>query len=150
MNRTIDMQLMRYINIFSRISHVSTSNCFVYNNTIYMAVPKSMMTKAIGPNGANVKEMSNVLRRKIRVVGLPSKEFLETADDNQKAKVLKEFITEIVSPVEITSFDFKDNSIFISGDRESKAILIGRDRSKEKQLAEILQTDFGIKEFKII
>jgi len=115
-----------------------------------MAVPKPFMTQAIGPNGANVKQMSEILRKKIRVVALPNKEFLEKATESEKEKIFRDFIMGIVSPVEITSFEFKNNSITVSGSRETKAILIGRDRSKEKQLAEILQTDFGIKEFKVV
>ena len=50
----IDMQLMRYINLFSRISKVSTTKCFTYNNQIIFAVPKDKVSMAIGKGAENV------------------------------------------------------------------------------------------------
>lgn len=143
MAKTIDMQVMRYINLFEKISGISTTNCFVYNNTIYFAVPKKSMIQAIGKNGANVKRVSEILSRKIRIVAMPE-------ENSDSANSIRNFIMEIVAPVEITSFDLKDNIAFVSGDRESKAIIIGRDRSKEKELSEVLQRTIGLKDFKVI
>lgn len=143
MAKTIDMQVMRYINLFEKISGISTTNCFVYNNTIYFAVPKKSMIQAIGKNGANVKRVSEILSRKIRIVAMPE-------ENSNNANSIRNFIMEIVAPVEITSFDLKDNIAFVSGDRESKAIIIGRDRSKEKELSEVLQRTIGLKDFKVI
>lgn len=142
--KTIDMQVMRYINLFGRISRVSTTNCFVYNNTIYFAVPKNQVMVAVGRNGENVKQLSEVLRRKIRIVAQPN----ENVD---KIQALKKFIEEVVAPVEFTSLDLNSDGVLVlSGEREAKAMLIGRDRSKEKELAEVLERNFGVKEFKII
>jgi len=144
MAKTIDMQVMRYINLFERISRVSTTNCFVYNNTIYFAVPKSKVMVAVGKNGENVKQLSDVLRRKIRIVAQPS-------ENMDKVLALKKFIGDVVSPVEFTSLEMNSDGILVlSGEREAKAMLIGRDRSKEKELAEVLEMNFGVKEFKII
>ena len=67
MNKTIDMQFMRYINLFRSYTKISTSDCFNYNNTIYFAVPKSQMSLALGRNGENIKRLVEVLRKKIRV-----------------------------------------------------------------------------------
>ena len=151
MAKTIDMQLMRYINLFERVSRVSTTDCFVYNNAIYFAVPKKLVYQAVGRNGDNVKNISMTLRRKIKVVAIPSKEAFDSeTSDAKKIEELRNFIKDIVSPVEITAVDFKDGAITISGSRESKAILIGRDRCREKELAEVLQRNFGIKVFKIL
>lgn len=145
------MQLMRYINLFGKISRVSTTDCFVYNNTIYFAVPRPLMMQAIGKAGINVKRISEVLRRKIKIISMPKKDVFEKEDNpSQRVEALKNFVQEIVSPIEFTNFEFKDGIVNISGTRESKAILIGRDRSREKELAEVLERTFGVKEFKII
>jgi len=145
MTKTIDMQLMRYINLFERISRVSTTNCFVYNNTIYFAVPKKLVMSAVGKNGENVKRIAETLGRKIKIVSMPN----ELSMQNDLFNSIKNFLVEVVSPIEFTGFDFVDGMVSISGDRESKAILIGRDRTREKELAEILKITFGVKEFKI-
>ena len=146
MAKTIDMQLMRYINLFERVSRVSTTDCFVYNNTIYFAVPKKLVMIAVGRNGENVKRVSETFRKKIKIVAMPSE--AEIAED--KFNALKRFVTEVVAPIEFTGFDFKDDVITLAGSRESKAILIGRDRSREKELSEVLERTFGIKELKIM
>lgn len=146
MAKTIDMQLMRYINLFGKISHVSTTDCFVYNNTIFFAVPKALMMQAIGRNGENVKRISETFSKRIKIVSMPSEK--EITDD--KISALKRFITEVVAPVEFTGLDFTDDVVVLSGSRESKAILIGRDRSREKELADVLERIFGVKAFKIV
>lgn len=147
MARTIDMQLMRYINLFERSCNVRTSDCFVYNNTIYYAVPKDMVFRAIGKNGENIKRIVDTLRRKIKVVA--AVENFETLDETKQKEALKEFIKSVVEPVEITNFEFKDGLVSFSGTRESKAILIGRDRCREKELADVLARHFNVKGLKI-
>ena len=110
-----------------------------------------MVMPAVGQNGSNVKRISEVLRRRIRVISMPRKEVFEKVDNiKEKEDALREFVREVVEPVEFTTFEFKDGNVFLSGARESKAILIGRDRSKEKELSEVLQRTFGVKEFKVI
>ena len=142
MAKTIDMQLIRYINFFEKVAGVSTTSCFVYNNTIYFAVPKASVMKAVGRNGENVKHISEVFRKKIRVVPLPN--------DFNDAESLKNFFMEIVSPVEITGVELKEGFIVLSGSRESKAILIGRNRVRETELSEAVKTTFGLKGLKIM
>jgi hypothetical protein len=44
----IDMQLMRYINLFARTTKVQTTKVFVYNNQIIFAVPKAKVSIAFG------------------------------------------------------------------------------------------------------
>lgn len=64
MAQIIDMKLMRYINLFEKISHVSTTSCFVYNNIIIFGVPSAMVSKAIGKQGENMKKLGMRLGRK--------------------------------------------------------------------------------------
>lgn len=139
MAKVIDMQFMRYMNLFEKISHVSTTDCFIYNGAIVFAVPKSQVSQAIGPGASNVKRMSETLRKKIKVVVLPK--------DNSG---LKSFISEIVEPIEITNLEIKEGTVFISADRQGKAMLIGRNRVREQELIEILSKTFGIKKLRIV
>ena len=121
------MQFMRYINLFEKISRVSTTNCFVYNNVIIFAVPKELVSTAIGPGASNVKRMSETLRKKIKVVTMP------TSDAG-----IKKFIEEIVEPIKLNSLELKEGVVIISADRQGKAMLIGRNRVREQELTEIL------------
>jgi NusA-like KH domain protein len=137
---TIDMKHMRYINLFSKISKVPTTKCFVYNGQIVFAVPQAKVSIAIGKGAANIKKLRNVLGRKIKVVAMP------IADDNEG---IRKFIKEVIEPVEFTKIDIKDNSLIITAGRQNKAALIGRNRMREKELSEVLKNFFQINKFKI-
>ena len=140
MAREIDMQVMRYINLFSKVTRVPTMNCFVYNNQILFAVPKAKVSIAIGKDAVNVKRLRDILRKKIKVVALPA--------EKDKAGISK-FVEDVVDPVEFTKLDYRDGSVVVTAGRQSKAALIGRNRTREKELSEILKDMFGVERFKI-
>ena len=136
----IDMQLMRYINLFSRTTKVQTTKVFVYNNQIVFAVPKAKVSMAIGRGAVNIKRMSETLRKKIKVVVMPA------VDDNDG---ICKFVEGVVSPIEFNKVEVKDDAVVITAGRQSKAALIGRGRQREKELADALKNFFGITKFKI-
>jgi len=136
MNNTIDMQIMRYINLFERISNVTTSKCFVYNNTIFFVVPRELVSRAIGRDAENIRHMGEVLGKKIRVIALEED--------------LSKFIAHIIEPYEFLKVDIKDNFITLSANKQNKAGIIGRGRIREEELEGILKKFFGIEKLKIL
>jgi N utilization substance protein A len=140
MAEVIDMQSMRYINLFEKVSGVSTTKVFIYNNQIIYAVPKSKVSVAIGKNAVNVKKLSDILRRKIKIITMP------VSDSNES---ISKFIEEVVSPVEFNKVDINDNSIVITAGRESKASLIGRNRIREKEMGDVLKNFFHVGKLRI-
>lgn len=136
----IDMQLMRYINLFSKTTKVQTTKVFVYNNQIIFAVPKSKVSMAIGKNAINAKKLNEILRKKIKIVAMPA------IDDNEG---IGKFVEAVVAPVEFNKIEVRNNSTVISAGRQSKAALIGRGRQREKELADVLKNFFHITKLKI-
>ena len=134
------MQLMRYINLFARTTRVQTTRVFVYNNQIIFVVPRAKVSLAIGRGAINIKRLSEILRRKIRVVAMP------TVDSNDE---IGKFVEDVVSPVEFNKIEVKDDSAVLTAGRQSKAALIGRGRQREKELASVLRDFFGIVKFRI-
>lgn len=141
MVETIDMQFMRYINLFSKVSKVSTTKVFSYNNHIVYAVPKPKVSTAIGKNAVNVKKLSDILRRKIKIIEMPD------IDDN---KGIAKFVADVVAPIEFNKIEINNNSVVITAGRQSKAALIGRNRMREKELADVLKNFFHIPKLKIM
>ena len=137
---TIDMQLMRYINLFARTTKVATTKVFLYNNQIIFCVPKNKVSLAIGKGAVNIKKMSETLRRKIRVVAMPAVDDVEG---------IKKFVEDVVSPIEISGVEMKSGSLTVNGGRQSKAALIGRNRQREKELSEVLRDFFGVQNLRI-
>ena len=68
MVNTLNMQDIRYLNLFNKITRVSTRFCFKYNEAIIFCVPKQLVSKAVGEGGRNVKHISEILKRKIKII----------------------------------------------------------------------------------
>jgi len=132
MVKTISMQDMRYLNLFSKVSHITTSICFKYNEAIVFCVPKPLVSRAIGEGAKNIKRLSEILRKKIKVVIQPSS--IEDA---------KRFFGDVVSPVEFKDLEVKDNVIIITAGSQSKAALIGRNKRRLLELQKIAKDYFG-------
>lgn len=140
MANVIDMQSMRQINLFIKISKVSTKHFFFYNNTLIFGVPKSKVSQAIGRDAVNVRRLSQILRKKIKIIAMPEK-------DDKKGIV--DFISELVEPVELNHIEVGDKKVEINATRMNRASLIGRNRLREKELIKLLSNAFGIEEVKI-
>ncbi len=138
MEGTIGMQDMMYLNLFEKTTGVSTIFCFKYNETIFFCVPRSLVSKAIGPNGKNVKRLYEILNKKIKVISAPKGIY-----------DLKGFVQDIVNPVVFKDIEFNDNEIILSASTQSKAALIGRNKRRLLEMQKIIRDFFG-KEFKII
>ncbi|MFA5060971.1 MAG: hypothetical protein WC494_01480 [Candidatus Pacearchaeota archaeon] len=141
MASVINMQFMRYINLFSKISGVSTMNCFIYNGQIFFAVNPSKVSQAIGKNAVNVKKLREILGKKIRVVVMPNKE---------NSSEMEGFIKEVIDPIEVNKIEIKNDSVSITAGRQSKAALIGRNRAREKELSDVLKNYFHIIQLRIL
>ncbi|MDD5699895.1 MAG: hypothetical protein PHH00_01730 [Candidatus Nanoarchaeia archaeon] len=138
MESTINMQDIRHLNLFSQITKIDTRFCFEYNNTIFFCVPRHLISKAIGEDGRNSKQLSRILERNIRIIFSPS-----------GVEESGEFIQSIIHPVEFRSIDVRDNEIIINAGAKNKAALIGREKRRFFEMKKIVKDFFG-REFRII
>lgn len=138
MANIIDMQDMRYLNLFSQITRVRTRFCFKYNEAIVFCVPGIFLSRSIGGGGKNIKQMSEILRKRIKVVSMP-----------KGIQDAKNFIQSIVSPVTFKDLEVKDNEIILTAGNQSKAALIGRNKRRFLEMQKIVKSYFR-KEFRIV
>lgn len=137
MVNTINMQDMRYLNLFEKIMRVRTRFCFRYNETIVFCVPKTLVAKAIGERGKNIRKMSEILGKRIKVVVVP-----------KGINDVGIFIKSVVSPVTFKNIEIKDNEIRVTGGA-NKAALIGRNKRRLLEMQKIVKDFFG-KEFRVV
>ncbi len=135
---TISMQDMRHLNLFEKVTKVRTRFCFEYNNALMFGVPKPFLSQALGKDAQNLKKINYILRKRIRIIPLPDGE-----------KDIKNFISNIVSPVEFKDLEIEGNEIILNAGSRNKAALIGRNRRRFLEMQKILHDFFG-KEFKIV
>lgn len=137
MVNTIDMQDMRYLNLFEKIMRVRTRFCFKYNEAIVFCVPRHLVHKAVGPEARNIKRMSQILRKKIKIVAVP-----------KGSKDTVAFVRAVISPTKFKGIEIKDNEVIISGG-SNKAALIGRNKRRLAEMQKIVKDFFG-KDFRIV
>jgi len=135
---TISMQDMRYLNLFGRITGISTRYVFKYNEMIIFCVPKSLVMNAVGPNASNLRKISDILGKRIKVIPTPS-----------GMQHIRQFIQAIVSPVEFKDLEIKGDEIVLTAGSMNKAALLGRNKRRLAEMQQIIKDFFG-KEFKII
>ena len=71
MVKILNMQFMRYANLFSRVTRIRTNHCFEYNNAIVFAVPRALVSRALGPDNQNLRRLNQVIGRKVKIVAIP-------------------------------------------------------------------------------
>ncbi|MEM3074896.1 MAG: KH domain-containing protein [Candidatus Pacearchaeota archaeon] len=138
MIKTIDMQVMRYINLFAKISKISPKHCFLYNNVVIFVVPETKVSQAIGENGKNIRKMSEIIGKKMKVVLQP-----KGLEDAEK------FISTIIYPIQMKNIEINDNFLIINAGTQNKALLIGRNKTRFEEMKKIVKNYFG-KELKIM
>jgi len=137
----MDMQEIRYLNLFNKITQVITRFCFKYNETIIFCVPKKLVSKAIGEGGRNIKKISEIIGKRVKVISTPA--------ETEELEKIKIFIEDIVSPVKFKDLNLNGNEIILTAGGQSKAILIGRNKKRLLELQKISE-DYFNKELKIV
>ena len=140
MESTISMQDMRHLNLFRNITKISTTLCFEYNDTIFFCVPRHLISKAIGENGRNSKELNKILGKKIKIIFTP---------DRGGFSEIREFIADITAPVDFKGIEILGNELIIQAGSKSKAALIGREKRRFFEMKKIVHDFFG-KELRIV
>ena len=102
MARTLDMKFIHYLNLFEKITRIRIQHCFDYNSTIVFVVPPLLISKALGDGGKNVKRLSEILEKRVKVIALPFGK-----NDMEK------FILAIIYTLKIKSIDVKENILII-------------------------------------
>lgn len=124
---------MRYINLLDRASNVKTRTCFVYNNTIMFAVPRDLISRALGPDALNVRRIQDELGKRVRIVSEP-----------RGIQDVQEFVSKIIAPVGFKSIEVINNEVVLTAGGQNKAALIGRNRRRYDELQTIIKDVFNL------
>lgn len=112
-------------------------DCISEDEKLIFIVEENEMGKAIGRNGANIKKIEGLLRKKVRLV--------EFSSD------VLQFVRNLAYPIEISDAKNEEGIVIIHGkDTATRAMLIGRERSNVNHLAGIAKRYFDIKEIKVV
>lgn len=124
MSITYDQRTIGIIATFEQITKTTVKNC-VIDNSILFVVKEGDAGKAIGKQGLNIKKLSNLLKKPVRVVEYTEDpiQFVKNLTKNTNSKVYKDPNGEII----IHPATGKD-----------KGIILGRDKQHLKLLQDLL------------
>ncbi len=133
MTRTIDMQDIMYLNLFSKITQVSADFCFKYNNNLMFCVDKRDLNRALGREGENLKKLSEKMNKRIRIIAKP-----------RGIEEARSFISLVISPVQFKDLQITNNEIIVhSGGKQIKATLLGRNKIRYEEMKKVVKGFFG-------
>ena len=138
MTNILDMQDLRYLNLFAKITKVDTRYFFEYNNMLVFCVPKNLIQKALGQNAENLKKISSVIGKRIRIVAYP-----------EEIGNAREFIKNIINPLTFNDLEITADEIILIAGRMNKALLIGREKKRLNEMKNIVKYFFK-REFRIV
>ncbi len=138
MVNTLDMQDLRHLNLFRKITRLQTRYCFKYNEMIMFCVPKYKISQALGKGGENLKKISDILKKRIRIVSIPNG--IEDAEA---------FIKAIIAPFTFKEIEITPDEIIVNAGTENKAALLGRNKRRFLEMKKIVK-DFFKLNYKII
>lgn len=134
MTKVLSMQFMRYANLFSKVTRIRTNHCFEYNNAIVFAVPRKLVSRALGPDNKNLKNLNQIIGRKVKIVAIP-----------HGREDIENFVSVITYPIRFKGIEIKDDDAVINAGNQSKAILIGRGKIRLNEMRNVLGQYFEIK-----
>jgi len=132
-----DLELIKYRTLFENITGVMVKDCFLKNSsTIIFIVPENHVGLAIGKNGANVKNLENVLKKKLKIV--------EFSKDPIR------FVKSLIAPLKPKDIYIENGVIHVvAASIADKAQLIGRESKNLKDINNIVKKYFNV-EVKIV
>jgi N utilization substance protein A len=105
---------------------------------VIFVVPGVKVSQAIGDNGKNIKKMSEIIGKKVKVVMEP-----HGVEDAEK------FISTIIYPAEFKNVEIDGGTLIINAGSQNKAMLIGRNKVRLEEMKRIVKDYFG-KELRIL
>lgn len=136
--KVLDMKFIRYANLFGNVTRIKCSHCFEYNNTIVFAIPRKLIMRAIGKDNINLERLSNVIGKRIKIVPIPN-----------GREDIEGFVSIITRPVKFNAIELKGDEAVITAGMQSKAVLIGRGKTRLNEMENILDQYFGVKKVRI-
>lgn len=127
-----DMETIRHINLFEKITRSHVKDCFKVDENLVFIVQPGQLRFALGKQGANVKKISSILKKNIRVY-----EFNPTPE---------KFISNLLYPIRPKQIVREDDTIIIKpNDIKEKGQIFGREKTNLKRIQDIVSKYFPVK-----
>lgn len=129
MTISFDTEILQYMNLFNQITKLTPKDCFKSNNNLVFIVKQGDIGKAIGKKGVNVKKLSSIIKKSVKII--------EFNDDVCK------FIANLILPIKAKEIQREDNKvIIIANNNYEKGQIFGREKSNLKEILSTISKFF--------
>ena len=126
-----DAKLIGYVTTFENLTKAKVKDAFFEKGYLVFIVEEGDAGKAIGRKGNNIRMISRLLKKKIKLIEFNSD--------------VKEFVKNIIDPLKADEIVEEDNKIKIrSKDLQTKSFLIGRNRTNITNLNNTVKKYFNV------
>ena len=123
---------MGYITIFEKITSTDALDFLENKGQLIFFTKEGTIKKAIGNNGINIKRLSNLLKKKVRII--------ELSEDPKK------FILSVIHPLQPSLIEVKEKEIILHfNTTEERARIIGRNGSNLEFLTKLVENHHHLK-----
>lgn len=132
---TFNTESIRLITLFENLTNTIVKDCVIddSNNMVYFLIEEGKIGMAIGKDGGNVKNVENLIKKKIKIF-----EFSEDLND---------FIKKLIpQATEVRIKNEERIMVEVRVDKKDKAVVVGRDRRNLKLYRELLERNHGVSE----
>ncbi len=126
---TFSMETIGYINLFERATNARVKDCLIEEGKLVFIVDEGEVGKAVGKNGINVKQLSEKLKKQVKII-----EF-----NHDPIKFLGTLLYP-AKPEEITQEDGK--LIIKTHDIKEKGQIYGREKTNLKRIQDYFSKYF--------
>ncbi|MFA4907651.1 MAG: NusA-like transcription termination signal-binding factor [archaeon] len=130
----IGNQQILYINALEDISGAKARDCVIFPNQITFLVRGSEIGKAIGKNGATIRDVRQRIGKNVEV--------LEWTEDP------KAFLKKAIFPVKATGVELNGKTVVLRLDPENRRKMHER-MNKLKRLKELMNRAYGVEEIRM-
>ncbi|MCK4669785.1 MAG: NusA-like transcription termination signal-binding factor [Nanoarchaeota archaeon] len=122
---------------FEKITRSKLKDFFETDDMLIFIVQPMQLRRALGPQGKNAKFLRRKFNKNIKIV------------EYNPNKIT--FIKNMIYPLKALKITEEDGIVTIKGpDRETKALLIGRNASNLRALEDAVRRYFDVKEIKVV
>lgn len=134
--KVITAEIMGYINLFESVTRARVKDCYQSNEALMFVVYEGEAGKAIGRNGENIKRLTQLTKKRIKVV--------EFSEDPLK------LVSNLILPFKAEVRFLDEKTILIEGrGAKFKQAVLGPERKNLKELQTIVLNYFNI-EIKVL
>ncbi len=139
--QVFDTDTLGILKHFEQLTHVKVRDFYDHNDRLWFIIETGGLLRALGKDGANVKKLSDQLKRRIKI-----------AEYNPDVKL---FIRNLIHPLKVARMELNDPEEGIitlyDDDQKTKGLIIGAKAQNLRFYERVVQKYFpDVKELKVV